>query len=84
MASLPNPPAKVRFLDDKGYVSPAWLKWFQESFQRMGGYTAPTNAELENLFDGDLAAINATLETINETLSDIPLPAEALGKGPRL
>lgn len=47
MASLPPLPYKVPPISPTGYLSDTWAKWFQDMFNRIGGTSSLSNAELE-------------------------------------
>jgi len=48
---LQDPPYKSPMLDDAGLLTPAWQRWINEIYFRMGQKQAPTNAQLKALID---------------------------------
>lgn len=48
---LPDPPHKVRIVDENGIPTPAFQRWMNEVYVRVGGRLAPSNAQVEVKID---------------------------------
>jgi hypothetical protein len=96
--TVPPIPYKSPLLDARGFLTPAWSKWFEQMFLRAGGNIALTNVELENLQSQDLAVVEAdisaletltashtsSISTINTDINTIESSLNDLGQGPVL
>lgn len=60
--TLPPIPHKVPVIDDKGYVSQAWSKWFLFIFERAGGTLEPIAP--------DLTALQAEVDSLEALTTD--------------
>ncbi len=58
---LPEPPYKTPLVDENYLLSPAWQRWINEIYVRMGGKAALSNIQLESITD-DLDARVTALE----------------------
>jgi hypothetical protein len=48
---LPEPPHKVQIVDENGVPTPAFQRWLNELYVRVGGKLAPSNAQIEDDID---------------------------------
>jgi hypothetical protein len=44
---LPEPPHKTQIVDQNGVPTPAFQKWMNELYVRVGGKLAPSNLQIE-------------------------------------
>jgi len=48
---FPEPPHKVQIVDQNGVPTPAFQRWLNELYVRVGGKLAPSNAQIETTID---------------------------------
>jgi hypothetical protein len=48
---LPEPPHKVQIVDQNGVPTPAFQRWLNELYVRVGGKLAPSNLQIEDEID---------------------------------
>jgi hypothetical protein len=87
------PPYKTPVIDNTGMLSPRWSAWIRELFERIGGISAPSNSELDEVLDlsdveSDIDALEADvalLETSDTSQNTaIALLRSDLSQGPVL
>lgn len=71
MASIPQIPYKVPIINQAGFLSPAWEKWFRDVFLRIGGLEALSNTELEALNSDDITEIQADITAIEADVVEL-------------
>lgn len=76
---LPPVPYKAPVLDSKGYLAPAWTAWFKQFFLRIGGTSALSNTELENLPALELAALEARVTSTETDIAALQLLTTSQG-----
>jgi len=54
---LPEPPHKLQIVDANGVPTPAFQKWMNELYVRVGGKLAPSNSQVEVTIDNHEARI---------------------------
>jgi hypothetical protein len=83
--TLPNPPYKVAGVDRQGYFTPAWMAFFRQAFNRMGGSVALSNTELAGGVSTSIASINAQIVQLQDDVQSLQdLTGDGLSKGPNL
>jgi hypothetical protein len=48
---LPEPPHKAQIVDQNGVPTPAFQRWLNELYVRVGGKLAPSNLQIETEID---------------------------------
>lgn len=48
---LPEPPHKMQIVDANGIPTPAFQRWLNELYVRVGGKLAPSNLQIETSID---------------------------------
>ncbi len=48
---LQDPPYKTPLIDQQGLLTPAWQRWINEVYLRIGGKQALSNVQIKTLLD---------------------------------
>jgi hypothetical protein len=56
---LPAPPHKMQIVDENGVPTPAFQKWLNELYVRVGELLAPSNLQIEETIDDHETRITA-------------------------
>lgn len=83
-STVPPIPLKTLPLNELGYFSPAWTKWLQFVFTRIGGNIALSNIELATIQTESIDDLEAAVTLLTGRVNNLELEAGGLGVGPVL
>lgn len=78
---MPPLPYKTPVVDETGFFTDPWAKWFRQLFVRIGGVDALSNTELASLPALELAAVSANISALQASLSNLQGQVKDLDQG---
>ena len=85
--TLPPPPIRVPFLDQKGLVTSPWLQWFRMLYSRVGGALPPDIGQFDPISGPAIAnlqqQLNFDLQELRTLPPDVDLGPENFINDPR-
>lgn len=81
---VPPIPYNAPIVNQGGFISDPWGKWFRQVFTRIGGNFAPSNTDLAASLSGQVSEIDDDVESLSERVSSLENQAAGLGQGPEV
>lgn len=78
--TVPPVPYKSPMINNEGFLTSPWDKWFREVFVRIGQNIAPSNTEISVQLE-DLPDIQSQIDVISAELSAIDDDVQRIAQG---